>query len=140
MVSGAQSVAELIDPDLASDQLSGGGTVERILGHLSVRALTTGQNLVYNFGIITLNDDATDALAVPEPWIDPANWLYEWSDWLIVDSVTDSAQMSRVRVDGRAKRKLPQLTRSVIAVMDNRSLSGTSLAYYFSGKVLVSLP
>ena len=104
-----------------------------------MRASSIDQNIVYNFGMITLNDDATDALAVPDPWVDPANWLWEWSDLLQTNDLNDGSQYSRVRIDSSAKRKLPQLTRSVVAILENRSISGASLAYYIAAKVLVAL-
>ena len=89
--------------------------------------------------MIVINDDAADALVVPEPWADPAAWLYERTGFFRVSSTNDGAQYDRIYFDGRASRHLRQANRSVVAILDNLAGSGTSLNYMLSAKVLVKI-
>jgi len=135
---GAQSLDELIDPDIAGDlALSSGGTLKRTLGTVTVRALTDNLDVYFRYGIIVLNDDAVDAAAVPDPWADPANWLYEKSGWISHTNNNDSAQWLRFEIDVKGQRKLPQAARSVVTIMENLSGSASSLEYFQAIKVLV---
>ncbi len=140
VAAGAQSVTPILDPDISSQIILAGGTIRRMVGDLMVRPGTTNSTVIARFGILTLNDDAADALVVPEPWSDAADWMYESAGIVSVTSTSAADQWIRVHIDTSVMRKLPQQQRSLIGVMDNPVASETSLEYFLSIKVLVWLP
>ena len=111
----------------------------RMVGDVVVRPASAAGSVFFQFGIITLNDDAADALATPEPWEDPANWLFEKAGFVRMTDVNDGSQYGRFAIDSKSRRRLPQADRSLVAIMRNDSSSSVSLDYYLSIKALVLL-
>ncbi len=139
VAAAAVSIVEIIDPDTLIDQIAGlSGTLIRLVGGITVAAAAINQDVFFRWGIITLNDDAADALVVPEVIADPSAWLHEQSGRVSCNNVVDSSQYYREMVDIRAKRRLLQGTRSVIATFENLTASGGSAHWFFWFKALVA--
>ena len=137
---GAQSVTEVISPSSSGEDITAGGTIRRMVGQVTVWPGAINQDVYWRFGIITLNEDAGDALVIPEPYADPASWMYERSSWTSTSSIQDSAQFQRFEFDTAVMRKMPQLERSLIGIMENLAGSGTTVNYFLAIKVLVHVP
>ena len=86
-----------------------------------------------------MNEDQVSAGAVPDPWADPANWMFEKAGWVHSSVLQDQAQTVHVPIDVKTQRRLPQADRSLVAIFENNSNSAISVEYFLSAKVLVLL-
>ena len=135
----------LLDPSgaAAGDEESHGATVYRILGDIYFRAVSTARAPLFEAGIIDINEDASAASVFPEPWDDPARWV-----WLkqtpTIEKPTGAAEFvpwDHWPVDVRRKIKLEQAQRELIIVFANRGTGDvSSINFYFSLHTLIWVP
>ena len=137
---GAQSVTEIISPSSPGEDIVAGGTIRRMVGELTVAAAAVSQSDFFRFGIITINEDAGDALVIPDPYADPAAWMFERSGWVRTSNIDERQQMYHIAFDTSVMRKLPQLERSLLAIMENEPGSAGNINYFLSIKCLVHVP
>ena len=116
------------------------GTIVRTIGSLTLRALTAAQSVFFRAGLIIVTDDALQAGAVPDPWVDPASWMWEHADMLRVSNSDSGSQYMRLAIDVKVQRRLPQIENSLAMVFDNSSFSGASFEFFLNLKVLVRVP
>ena len=144
LASGAQVKGVLLDPSgaAAGDEESHGSTVYRILGDIYFRTAAVGLAPLFEAGIIDINEDASAASVFPEPWDDPARWV-----WLKQAPCTETVTTFDLRpwdhwpVDVRRKIKLPQAQRELIIVFANRGTGDSaSVEFYFSLHTLIWVP
>ena len=114
------------------------GTIIRIVGSIKWHPTVVNLDVFARFGLVVMDEDARSAGAVPDPWADPTQWLWEETDWMIVDSVQESHQFNRFDLNIRAMRKLPEFRSSLVLVVENLAASGAILAYFLGIKVLVA--
>ena len=134
---GAQTVVEVLDQTI--DDIAH-GTIMRILGNLTMRAAAANLQIFFRAGLIVVTDDALVAGAVPEPWADPAPWMWEDTGLFETDSANDGSQYHRLVIDVRVKRRMPQAEHSLVMVLENLAASGTGLDFHLNLKALVRVP
>ena len=73
---GGQLVLEIVDQiiDGVADS-----TIERIIGAIKINPAANALNVFYRLGLVLVSDDAMSAGAVPDPFADPASWMWEQS-------------------------------------------------------------
>ena len=144
LANGAQVKGVLLDPSgaAAGDEESHGATVYRILGDVYFRAATIGLSPLFEAGIIDLNEDASAASVFPEPWDDPARWV-----WLKQTPCTERLSDVGTRpwdhwgVDVRRKIKLLQAQRELVIIFANRGTGDSDMIdFYFSLHTLIWVP
>ena len=145
LASGAQVSADLLNPSgaAAGDEESHGSTVYRILGDIYFRSLTNLRAPLFEAGIIDINEDASAASVFPEPWDDPARWV--WLKQAPTTEVTSNVDLVKPwdhwAVDVRRKIKLLQAQRELIIIFANRSTGDVStIEFYFSLHTLIWVP
>ena len=144
LANGAQVKGVLLDPSgtSAGDEESHGSTVHRILGDVYFRANTVNRAPLFEAGIIDINEDASAASVFPEPWDDPARWV-----WLKASPCTEISTLADIRpwdhwaVDVKRKIRLEQSQRELIMIFANRGTSDPStIEFYFSLHTLIWVP
>ena len=145
LASGAQVKAVLLDPSgtAAGDEESHGSTVYRILGDIYFRAVTAARAPLFEAGIIDINEDASAASVFPEPWDDPARWVWlKQTPCSELPSTNNSPTLwDHWPIDVKRKIKLPQSQRELIIVFANRAGADVSaILFYFSLHTLIWVP
>ena len=134
----------LLDPSgaAAGDEESHGATVYRILGDVYFRSAAITLAPLFEAGIIDINEDAAAANVFPEPWDDPARWV-----WLKQAPCTEWRESVATRtwdhwaVDVRRKIKLLQAQRELVMVFANRGTGDSGVIdFYFSLHTLIWVP
>ena len=133
--AGTQSTLVIVQPSI--DLTANDGTVVRIVGDFLLRCSAAALDAFYRLGIIVVDEDARVAGAVPDPWTDPAAWMWERTGWLYTSNVADITQAERFHVDIKTGRKLPQSHSALILVIENLSGSTTGFDYFVGLKALV---
>ena len=115
----------------------------RILGDIYFRTQTVNVAPLFEAGIIDINEDASAASVFPEPWDDPARWVWlKQTPCTERSSGVDSLHLwDHWPVDVKRKIKLVQAQRELVIVFANRS-SGDSatIQFYFSLHTLIWVP
>jgi len=137
VAADAQAVVEVID-QIVDDVAD--STIMRILGRLSIRTGAVDLRLFYRAGLMVVTDDALTAAAVPEPWIDPASFMWEDAGTHLMSNRNDGTQILKLDIDVRVKRRMPQVSNSLAFIIDNLAGSGTTLDFNLNLKVLLRLP
>ena len=85
-----------------------GATVTRMVIDLIFKSDAVAQLNQVHWGIVLVNGDASAAGAFPDPGgdSDRAGWLVRGNDYVIQDSLSDSSQWTRVKLDLRSQRVL----------------------------------
>ena len=144
LATGAQLKGVLLDPSgsAAGDEESHGATVYRILGDVYFRSASVNLAPLFEAGIIDINEDASAASVFPEPWDDPARWV-----WLKQTPCTERTTGAVFRewghwpVDVRRKIKLLQAQRELVMIFANRGSGDVgSIEFYFSLHTLIWVP
>jgi len=134
---GNQTIVEVLNPQL--DNIAN-GTIQRILGNYSLRAQASGFQIFWRAGLIVVHGDAFAAGAVPDPWADPAQWMWEDSGYFETDGLSNPAHIQRIRVDVRVKRRMPQDNSHLVFVSEVQSGSGAGMDFHLNLKCLVRVP
>ena len=137
--AGAASIVSVIDPDLAGDLSTRGGTIKRIIAQMVIKPGAISQNVLYRYGIVLLDDDAADAAVIPEMFQDPRDWMYERQGFARSNDVDDGQSYDRFEVDTSTMRKIRQGHMELLSLVENLSTSGTTLQYFIALKALVAL-
>ena len=114
----------------------------RILGDIYFRPATVDRAPLFEAGIIDINEDAAAANVYPDPWDDPARWV-----WLKQTPCTEHKtgflfeHWDHWPVDVRRKIRLEQAQRELVIVFANRgSGDASSIEFYFSLHTLIWVP
>ena len=145
LANGAQVKGVLLDPSgaAAGDEESHGATVYRILGDIYFRPASASVAPLFEAGIIDINEDASAASVFPEPWDDPARWV-----WLKGAPCTERTSSTNILktwdhwlVDVRRKIKLLQAQRELVVIFANRGTGDSdAIQFYFYLHTLIWVP
>ena len=134
---GSQLVLEIVDQIIDGVPDS---TIERIVGAIKINPAANALNVFYRTGLVVVTDDAMAAGAVPDPFADPASWLWESSGALITDSTTKPDSGVVIPIDVRSRRRLRQEDMSLAFVIENLAGSGADMTIFQHLKVLLRVP
>ena len=138
VAAAGTSVTPIIDTSVAGDVLVGGATIVRVIGNVEAQVVSNNLDGFFRAGIITLNEDAIGDLATPDPWVDPANWMWEKSGWIRAINLNDGTHNVRFDIDVKVSRKMLQAARELAFIFVNLTASGTALKIMLAIKALVS--
>ena len=132
-----QLAIEIIDPSV--DDYAD-ATILRIIGRLTLSPEAINANVMWRYGLVTVEGDAVGAGGIPDPWADATNWMYEDGGWIRTSVVNDPASVVSIPIDVRVNRRLPQERVSLFSVLENLPASTAALASYQVLKVLLRIP
>ena len=133
---GNQSGLSIVDP--VTDAFSVGSTIRRIRGFVTLRGQAEGLNILWRMGVITMGDDAFVAGAFPDPWADPAQWMYENAGRIEGDVVNRGT--TRLDIDIKVSRRLPEAHTRLVVILENLAGSADVLEHFQSWKALLWVP
>ena len=143
LANGAQVKGVLLDPSgaAAGDEESHGATTYRILGDIYFRSGSVTLAPLFEAGIIDINEDASAASVFPEPWDDPARWVWLKQTPCTERGNNDLRPWDHWAVDVRRKIKLLQAQRELVIIFANRGTGDNGVIdFYFSLHTLIWVP
>jgi len=87
-----------------------------------------------------VGEDASAAGAFPEPWVDPAAFMYEEAGFTRTAVLNDPASMVRLQIDVRVRRRILQEHFGLWFIIQNLVGSGGAMDQSFNLKALVRTP
>ena len=136
-VINSQTGLQILDP--VSDDIAD-ATIMRIIGTIHMRPLAANAASFYRIGLITLDADAFAAIALPEPWVDPAAWMYETSGELLTDTLLKPDSIHRLHIDVKVMRRMLQQARTLVMIIECLAGSAGAFNWFASFKCLLRIP
>jgi len=138
VAGSTQVITTIVDSSLANDAVSHGATCIRILGQYWAAHGAANVQTSITLGVITLNHDAAMGLAVPDPQLDAADWMWEM---LVVPDVWQTGTVqpyTPIAIDIRVARRFREFQRDLLFIEQNES--AVSYVRAFSLKALFHVP
>ena len=137
LAPNSQVAIEILDQVI--DDIAG-ATIMRTIGRVSLQIETLGSRASVYMGIIVVDAEAVAAGGIPDPWADPAAWMWEDAYELISSASAEPANIIHIPLDIRVRRRMPQERNSLLFVFDNLVGSSGSVSAFISVKCLLRIP
>ena len=135
VADGGTTIVGVLPQSLAESMFQ--STIRRMLGNVIIKATVLNVATKWRVGIMIVTGDALTAGAVPEPWADPVQWMYERTGSIVSSDLEDGSQFDKFDIDTRVMRKMPQADQSLVIIFE--SLTG-AFEFFFGLKVLYYSP
>ena len=119
------------------DSVIQGSNLRRVVGNLSVRAVTQNAVMSLSAGIAIIEEDALAALAVPDPGSTDYEFRWLWyhgQDWQRDNE--DSRIFQQIPIDIKPSRRMLGRMAAVLIVF-NAAFSGGNIDVAFQGRILL---